>query len=216
MRNTIRKTLKRKLWIRTAFKKLILRKSSYLHTSGWIESLRRGYPCDAEGLEIPWMNYPVVNILKERLNKDLSLFEFGSGYSTLFYAKLVRDVTSVEYNKDWYDFMNEKAIDNVSLLYREKDIDGSYCRTIHEAEREYDVVVVDGRDRVNCVKQSIDKLSSKGVVLLDDSSRDRYQEGIEYAKHKGFRALDIEGLKPSGYGIDRTTLLYRNDNCLDI
>ncbi len=212
----IRTTLKRKLWMRTAFKKLIVRKESYLHTTGWVESLKRGYPCDAQGSEIPWMNYPVVNFLKERLHKDLTLFEFGSGYSTLFYAKRVHDVTSVEYNRDWYDFMAEKEIGNVSLLYRENDVDGTYCRTITETEREYDIVVVDGRDRVNCVVQGIEKLTNKGVLLLDDSSRDRYTAAIEHAKTRGFRALDIEGLKPTGYGIDRTTLLYRNDNCLGL
>ena len=212
----IRTALKRKLWMRTAFKKLIVRKESYLHTTGWIESLRRGYPCDAEGAEVPWMNYPVVNFLKERLHKDLTLFEFGSGYSTLFYAKRVRDVTSVEYNREWYDFMTEKEIDNVSLLYREKDVDGTYCRTINESDREYDIIVVDGRDRVNCVIQGIEKLTSKGIILLDDSSRDRYTAAIEHAKTKGFRSLDIEGLKPTGYGIDRTTVLYRNDNCLGL
>lgn len=216
MQKKITTILKRKLWIWSAFKKLILRETSYLHTTGWVESLKRGYPCDAQGLEIPWMNYPVVNFLKERLNKELALFEFGSGYSTLFYATLVRDVTSVEYNKEWYDFMSKRKVNNVSLLYREKDIDGTYCRTINETEKEYDIVVVDGRDRVNCVKQSIEKLSSKGIILLDDSNRNRYKEAIEYAKNKGFRSLNIEGLKATGHGIDRTTLLYRNENCLNI
>ncbi len=162
------------------------------------------------------MNYPVINILKERLNKNLSLFEFGSGYSTLFYEKLVRDVTSVEYDRDWFDLIKEKTSENVSLLHREKDIDGIYCRAIGEFDKKFDVVIVDGSDRVNCVKQGIERLSEIGVIILDDSSRERYSEAIDYAKNKGFRVLNIEGLKPSGYRVDRTTILYRDNNCLNI
>ncbi len=152
MKKKVKIFLKRFPWSLIAFLRLVLRKKSYLHTTGWVESLKRGYPCDFEGSEIPWMNYPVINILKERLNKNLSLFEFGSGYSTLFYEKLVRDVTSVEYDRDWFYLIKEKTSENVSLLHREKDIDGIYCRAIGEFDKKFDVVIVDGRDRVNCVK----------------------------------------------------------------
>ena len=70
--------------------------------------------------------------------------------------------------------------------------------------------------RVNCIKQSIKVLSERGVILLDDSQRDRYQEGINYAKENGFLTLEFESLKPAGYEIDRTTILYRKENCLEI
>jgi len=213
---TLEQTLKRHFWFLVIFKRLVLRKKSYLHYTGWVESIKRGYPCGSDGSEAPWMNYPVINILKERLNGDLSLFEFGSGYSTLFYAKLVRNVISVEHDRMWLNRMEDKVPDNVSLLYKEKDIDGMYCRTITEFNQEFDVVIVDGRDRVNCVKQAIGKLSKIGVIILDDSARMRYLEAIDHAKKKGFRALSIEGLKPTSFGIDRTTILYRGNNCLNI
>ena len=60
-------------------------------------------------------------------------------------------------------------------------------------EQQYDVVIIDGRDRVNCIKQSIKALSTEGVVLLDDSHREKYKEGIDYVKNNGFRSLDFEG-----------------------
>jgi hypothetical protein len=78
------------------------------------------------------------------------------------------------------------------------------------------VVVVDGRDRVNCVKQAVSALSPRGVILLDDSQQDKYQEANEFAAAQGFRALDLEGLKATGKGLDRTTLFYRDGNCLGI
>jgi hypothetical protein len=76
--------------------------------------------------------------------------------------------------------------------------------------------IVDGRDRMNRIKQSISALSAKGVILLDDSQRERYQEGIDFAKSKGFKALNFEGLKATGTEVDRTTIFYRVGNCFDI
>lgn len=216
MNKQIKKLLHRWLWWLIAFHKLVLRRKSYLHQTGWIESLKHKYPCGKDGAEIPWMNYSVIHLLRERLHKDLSLFEYGSGYSTLFYARLVRDVISIEYDRDWFDLIEKRAPGNVSFVYKEKDIDGGYCRAIGEFEKTFDVVIVDGRDRVNCVKQAIKELSEIGVIILDDSSRERYSEAVDYAENRGFRALSIEGLKPTGYGTDRTTILYRDNNCLNI
>lgn len=65
---------------------LVYSKRSMLRKLGWVESVRTGKPCRKDGSPIPWMNYSVIQFLDERLNKDLSLFEYGSGNSTMFYA----------------------------------------------------------------------------------------------------------------------------------
>jgi hypothetical protein len=157
-----------------AYKMLIRNPDSYLHLSGWMQSLSAKKPIDHNGKPIPWMNYPVVRILQERLTKDLNLFEFGSGYSTLFYAEKVRAVTSVEYDEKWLHIIKSQLPDNVNIIFKQQDVDGDYCRVINSTGEKYDVVIVDGRDRVNCIKQSISALTSKGVILLDDSQRKRY------------------------------------------
>jgi hypothetical protein len=199
-----------------AYKMLIRNPDSYLHLSGWMQSLSAKKPIDQNGNPIPWMNFPVVRILEERLTKDLNLFEFGSGYSTLFYAEKVRAVTSVEYDEKWLHIIKSQLPDNVNIIFKQQDVDGDYCRVINSTGEKYDVVIVDGRDRVNCIKQSISALTSKGVILLDDSQRKRYQEGIDFAKSHGFKALNLEGLKATGTEVDRTTIFYQAGNCFDI
>ncbi len=199
-----------------AYKWLISNKDSYIHSSGWLESLKRGYPCKKHGEEVPWMNYSIIAFLENRLKDNLNLFEYGSGYSTLFYARLVSRVTSVEHDESWYESIKGGIPGNVKLIFKQKDYDGDYCRSINLNEDRYDVVIVDGRDRLNCIKQSIAHLSERGVILLDDTQRRKYLEGIIYAKNNGFLALDFEGLKPTICEISRTTILYRRDNCLDI
>ena len=162
------------------------------------------------------MNYPIVSFLKNRLNKDHDLFEFGSGFSTFFYSKLVKSVNSVEYDKFWFDKLKQDLPENVKLHYKQKDVNGDYCRMGKLTGSLYDIVVIDGRDRVSCIKQSIGILKEGGVILLDDSQRKKYKEGINYAKSKGFRALDFEGLKSTGLETDRTTIIYKDNNCLGI
>ena len=71
-----------------AYVELIKNETSYLHLTGWMRSLDENKPVDKDGNYIPWMNYPVIKFLRDRLKSDFHLFEFGSGYSTSFYAGL--------------------------------------------------------------------------------------------------------------------------------
>jgi hypothetical protein len=199
-----------------AYRSLIGDQGSYLYSSGWMQSLRERRPIDNNENLIPWMNFPVVKLLEERLTRELDLFEFGSGYSTLFYASRVKTVTSLEYDEVWFADIKARAPANVRLILQRNDVDGDYCRVIASTGDRYDVVVVDGRDRVNCVKHSVSALSPRGVIVLDDSNRESYGEGIEFARKSGFKALSLEGLKAKGGGSYRTTILYRQENCLDI
>jgi hypothetical protein len=218
----MKKTIKTKIVGRfpkiTACYLLIFNKKSYLYQTGWLHSQKTTQALDKEGEQIPWMNYSIVSFLKDRLNKTLKVFEYGSGFSTSFYAKHAHSVRSIEYDPIWWKFIKkiEHENDNVEIVYQDKDVNGEYCRAIKKSKVTYDVVIVDGRDRVNCIKQSIESISDSGVILLDDSDRDRYQEGILHAKSKGFRVLDFQGLKPGGLEMYVTSLLYRDNNCFKL
>jgi hypothetical protein len=191
-------------------------KDSYLNVTGWMKSIGENRPCASDGSPVPFMNYPVTTLLRHRLNKNMHLFEYGTGYSTLFFSTLVRNVVSVEYDLAWYERISKDLPTNAKILLMKNDINGEYCRAINHVDGLFDVVVVDGRDRVNCIKQALGKLNDSGVIVLDDSQRQRYQEGINQATCQGFKRLDIEGLKPAEHGVDRTTVLYRQKNCLNL
>jgi hypothetical protein len=220
MKSFIKRTLYRLVPLQVlhyrAYCQLIKNPNSYLYSTGWMQSLKELKPIDKNGNPIPWMNIPTIGFLEERLTHDLNLFEFGSGYSTCFFARLVRNVTSVEGDEKWLYIIKPLVPDYVKLIFKEEDIDGDYCRTIGSTREKYDVVIVDGRDRVNCIKQSILILSSKGVILLDDSMRDEYKEGIDFAKENGFNTLNMEGLLPMSGVQASATIFYRKENCLMI
>jgi hypothetical protein len=195
---------------------LVYSSRSYLRRSGYVRSVVARRPCRPDGTPIPWMNYNVVSFLEQRLTRDLSLFEYGSGNSTLFFAPRVKDVVSVEADRGWYDEFVAKVPPNVRLILVEPFDAEAYRRTVGAQGRGFDVVVVDGEDRSGCTIAAREHLTPRGVVIVDDSQRAPTHAGIEALCRHGFRRLDFEGLKPGSISGYRTTILYRDGNCLGI
>ncbi len=144
------------------------------------------------------------------------LFEFGCGYSTRFFSKYLRSVTSVEHDRSWYSRMKPDLPDNVNLLFVPYHPNADYCRTPQTVRNSFDVILVDGRDRVNCVKRSFHSLTDIGVIILDDSQRREYAEAFSFLEDRQFRHITFTGLRPTGFLEDSATIFYRDDNCLDI
>lgn len=191
-------------------------KDSYLVKTGYLKSFEKGFPVDLEMNPLPWMNYPFLEFIKGRLNKNQNLFEYGSGYSTVFFAERIKTVTSVEYDNEWF----EKAKDlinhfsNTEIIFQE--LNENYPKTINKTDNKYELIIIDGRNRVKCALNSFKHLTSDGVLILDDSSREEYQEIWKFYLGKGFREITFQGLKPNGFSIDHTTVFYRDGNCLGI
>jgi tRNA A58 N-methylase Trm61 len=184
--------------------------------TGWINSFLSKEPVDKNDSPIPWLTYPAISFLSERLNIDLTIFEYGSGNSTLFYSKIVKKVIAVEHEKEWFEKIKSKLQANSEIVFSKLDYDGVYCKTIKNANQSFDIIIIDAEDRVNCIKHCFDKLRENGVIILDDSEREEYQEGIEILKQKGFRRLDFWGIAAGFIHQKNTTIFYRDSNCLNI
>ena len=100
-----------------ALKRLIKNHNSYLYLTGWMQSLEAIETINKDGNTITWMNYPVVKLLEEKLTRDLILFEYGSGYSTFFYADKVKAVVSVEHDVKWFRMIHKQISGNVNLIF---------------------------------------------------------------------------------------------------
>ena len=198
------------------YKKLIRYKKSFLHESGWIQSVKRMEPVDNNFNQVPWMNYQTINFIKERFKKDFNMFEYGSGYSTIFYANIVNRITSIEYNIDWYNKIKNEIPNNAKLIYENKFNSDCYIFAVKNDDILYDVIIIDGRSRVACLEACIDQLSERGVLFFDDSERDRYRKYFDIAYKRGFRSLDFQGIKPVEPELSCTTIFYRDGNCLGL
>ncbi len=63
----------------------------------WYRSL---YTTPAEQ-ELPWITYAGIDFLNRVLAPDMRVFEWGVGGSTLFFARRVRNLVSVEHDPNW-------------------------------------------------------------------------------------------------------------------
>ncbi len=61
--------------------------AGYLHDIGWFKSITQDMCVDMEYNKLPWMTYPFISFITPRLDKEISVFEYGSGYSTIWWAK---------------------------------------------------------------------------------------------------------------------------------
>lgn len=188
----------------------------YLAEIGWFEAYHLRAPVDSERKPIPWFTYSFIDFMQDRLTKEQRVFEFGSGNSTVFFAEKCQSIHSIEHHQEWYQLGVSQKPENAELTFIELDKDGKYCRAAKDTEKTYDIVIIDGRDRVNCCKQSVEALSLQGVIILDDSERTKYQEARDILKNQGFKELLFSGISPGYFYRKATSLFYRPNNCFDI
>ena len=190
-----------------------VRARGFLRQYGWFESYRRRMPL-AFGKPIPFYTYSAIAFLEPRIDRTMTVFEYGSGYSTLWWAERAKSVVACEHHPGWYEQMKGMVPANVQLVHEGLASGGAYVGKA--AEFQSDIIVVDGRDRVSCAKACLPGLSERGVVIWDNSERERYQDGYDFLKQHGFRRLDFSGPGPIDFWPWCTSVFYRNDNCLGI
>lgn len=105
------------------------------------------------------------------------ILEFGSGSSTIFLLSRGATVTTVEHHEGWAEAVQEVASarelgDRLTLLRRDRP----YANVVDgfaEGTR-FDILLLDGRERIECLRRALPLVAPDGLVLLDDAQRDRY------------------------------------------
>lgn len=190
---------------------------SYFLHNGFLKSVTHGKPIGPNGEPLPWMSYSILDFFDEKLNKDLTLFEYGLGYSTLYFSKRVKSVWSIEHHKGWYEDIKERMKDQKNVTIEWEDLDNGYEEAIKKIKDKFDIILIDGRKRVKCAINAFDNLSDNGILILDDSNRDYYQGAFDFYEKKGFRKLTFTGLAPTSFRTHASTIFYRaGNNCLEI
>jgi len=132
----------------------------------------------------PWITNNSLEWLKGYLKSDMTVFEYGSGGSTLFFAKHAKNVTSIEHDQRWHKkvlpALNKNDAANVEyFLHVPNKITktSKYVNSIDPYPDDFfDLVLVDGLDRSDCCRTAISKIKRGGYLMLDDSDRKQYQE----------------------------------------
>lgn len=182
----------------TTVRVLVKRPSDMANAGRWIRT--RG----AEPLEVrlPWMPFQIHDFLSERL--PARVFEFGGGGSTAWFNDQGCDVTTVEHDPEWADALSG-AVESTVIHHPIKPAPDSYIAAI-EPLGSFDVVVVDGRHRVECCRKAVEHVNPGGLLILDDSWRDRYQPAVNEID---WPRQDFEGFQPYVDSLGCTTVWTR-------
>ena len=186
------------------------------HVQRWLPSFIANKSIDSDGEPVPWICYPAVDLVKERVPQGIKVFEYGSGYGTLWWATRAARVVAVEHDKEWFDYITPMFPKNVRAIHRELEYGGKYAQTVAELRTKFSIIIIDGRDRNNCAYSSVKALTHDGVIILDNSDRKAYTPGREYLHSQGFKELRLTGNGPSINGIIQTSFFYKPENCLGL
>lgn len=189
---------------------------SGLKEDGWFLSFRKKQSIDKNAQPIPWLTYAFIKFLEPRLHDKLHIFEFGSGNSTLWYAQKAGYIHSVEHDKSWFDLIKNNMPSSVKLLYQDINDADNYEKSVYHFKENYHVVIVDGRKRNQCIGEALHCLTEDGVIILDNSEREKYHSGKELLAQNGFKRLDFWGMTPIAPNNSCTSVFYKATNCLGI
>jgi hypothetical protein len=166
---------------------------------------------DMIALDLAWWSYAAIDAVADHLTAlrgQARVFEYGSGASTAWLGRRAGAVHSVEHDAGFHAVLHGllpplphvtvrlvEAVRSPSPLTQSQrrghaGLDfTNYVAAIDGADEEFDLVVVDGRARVACVRRALPRLAADGLLVLDNANR------AEYSNVVNDRSLDVTVLR---------------------
>lgn len=125
------------------------------------------------------MQQPEIALIQSYLKPTQTVLEYGAGGSTLHFSRSVRNYHSVEHDQHWYcrvrDELIDKKVYNVRLSHiptttapTRLEMFDNYINHPRHLGQKFDVILIDGRERVACARVAEDLLAPGGVLLVHD------------------------------------------------
>jgi hypothetical protein len=157
---------------------------------------------------MPWVTFSAIEFLENYLKKDMKVFEFGGGGSTLFFARKTKELVTVEHDPEWFSALTDQMKSRTNVIWKSYLVvpepsaagkldasnpthyssDGvqysnktfrAYASVIDQFPDDYfDLVVVDGRSRPSCIMHSLKKVKPGGLLLIDNADRQYYLKNV--------------------------------------
>jgi hypothetical protein len=168
---------------------------------GFLESVRTQIPVNGSGETMPMYTYPCYEYLNSMNWEGADVFEYGTGFSTIWWKNHGANIYGVEHNKNWYEKINGKELGYITL---ENSIH-NYPHSINIFDKQFDVIVIDGLVRYQCVPPALKNLKSGGIIIFDNS--DWHSNTKELLDTKDLIPIHFHGFKPTHVD-SQTTSIY--------
>lgn len=130
------------------------------------------------GLVMPWYTLPTLQWLKQQDMKSWEVFEYGAGYSTIWWKLNAYSLLSVDDNKVW-----AKAMD--ACFYNKQDDYVTLPGLMMESTRNemgFDCIIIDGAWRKECLEYAIPHVAVGGYIIIDNWGQEDFPHTEEAEK----------------------------------
>ena len=164
-----------------------------IEAQGWRKAQLANECLNAQGEPIPWYSYPAIEYLSKIDWTGASVFEYGSGNSSLWWASRSKSLTSVETDGAWYERTASHLPRNARIIH-EPDPQ-KYVETLQVA---HDVIAIDGLThnygRLRCAERALKVMPPHGVIIVDNA--DSLPRSTELLRSHGLIEIDFAGVYP--------------------
>lgn len=172
--------------------------SALAHDYGQFRTIREWSCLDRAGQPIPWYTYPATEYLSHIDFSTMRVFEFGSGNSSLWWAKRSNSLTSVESDQQWFRRVNQARESGLKFDYRLAESETDYLAAA--GLKEADIVIIDGKCRSKCADAFLaacKENTAGGAVMVIFDNADWYPNTIQKMRQElGWVQIDFHGFGP--------------------
>jgi hypothetical protein len=119
----------------------------------------------------PWLTLESIKIIENWAKSTDKVLEFGSGSSTVWFSKHVKQITSIEHDPSWYEIskkLTKSAGKKIKLFLAKNKKD--YLKIFDMIpENSIDICLVDGEWRRDCLIGAFSKVKRGGIIILDNA-----------------------------------------------
>ena len=155
---------------------------------GFLESSKKNIPVNDKNEIMPMYTYPCYEWLNSIDWNDSKVFEYGTGYSTIWWQNKNVDYHAVEDNKQWHDMIEDKT----NIEY--KPGHHKCIESIYKYDFKFDVIVIDGVVRFDCIKPALEKIKDDGIIIFDNT--DWHKDSKEELDKSDLIPIHFHGFKP--------------------
>lgn len=159
---------------------------------------------DANGKPTLWMTYSSIDFLDSYDFSEATVFEYGSGGSTLCWKEKCKAIVSVEHYAPWFKKMKKHIGENVQII-QQTDL----TRYSSEIDKYglFDIIVIDGAERMSCTLRAKEHLAEGGLIILDNA--EWYPNCATVLRESGFTQIDFCGFSPLNSFTEMTSIFIK-------
>lgn len=145
-----------------------------------------------------------IKLIKDYLEPNDLMLEWGSGLSTIFFSQYVKKYYSIEHNFRWFYWVKKRVPNNVKIEFvmpnlpitipSKREQFKEYIEIVHKLGVPYFCkVFIDGRARQWCAEEVLSYINNNSIVFIHDFyTRERYLPILDfYEKIDGIKKLIV-------------------------